>query len=249
MLRIRQLALAARDLQPTLRPLLEVLGLAVAYRDPGVATFGLENAVMAVGDDFLEVVAPLREATAAGRWIERQGGDAGYMVILQTDTLAADRARIEARRARIVWEVEHDGARAIHLHPRDVGGAILSFDQMARREDWAWAGPDWRDTVATAVVHGIATARMGSPDPQTLGARWAELVDRPLEHDEAGALIRLDGNLLRFESADREALTGIDLLASDAAAFSRAADEAGVLQSDGRALIGGVRFALVDMPA
>lgn len=249
MLRIRQLALAARELEPTLQPLLETLGLAVAYRDPGVATFGLENAVMAVGDDFLEIVAPVRDDTAAGRWIDRQGGDAGYMVILQTDALAADRSRIAAQDARIVWEIDHDGARAIHLHPRDVGGAILSFDQMARREDWAWAGPHWRDTVATSVVHGIATARMGAPDPQALGARWSALVDRPLEDDAEGALIRLDGNLLRFEPAEREALTGIDLLASDAQAFTAAARAAGVLQADGRALIGGVHFALVDMPA
>lgn len=245
MLRIRQLALAARNLQPTLQPLLDVLALEVAYRDPGVATFGLENAVMAAGTDFLEIVAPTRPDTTAGRWVERQGGDAGYMVILQTDALDADRERTDAAGARVVWEIDHDGARAVHLHPRDVGGAILSFDQMPEPEAWLWAGPDWEQTVSRRHVDGIAAARMGSPDPAALGARWAELIGRPLEEDGEGPLIRLDGNLLRFVPSDRQALTGIDLYSADPAAFRRAAEQAGVTEGDG-ARIGGVRFTPVE---
>ena len=39
----------------------------VAFRDPGVAAFGLQNAVMPIGRTFLEVVSPVQEGTTAGR--------------------------------------------------------------------------------------------------------------------------------------------------------------------------------------
>ena len=61
-LRIRQIVLAARELDPTVDALQAVLGVGAAFRDPGVAEFGLDNAVMPIGDQFLEVVSPLRPA-------------------------------------------------------------------------------------------------------------------------------------------------------------------------------------------
>ena len=42
-MRLRQIALAARDLSTTVDTLCEVLGIEVAFNDPGVATFGLEK--------------------------------------------------------------------------------------------------------------------------------------------------------------------------------------------------------------
>ena len=44
----------------------------------GSAEFGLENTLMPVGRNFLEVVAPIQEGTAAGRYLDRRGGNGGY---------------------------------------------------------------------------------------------------------------------------------------------------------------------------
>jgi len=93
-MRIRQIALVARDLDRAIEDLRAVLGLTGGFRDPGVAEFGLRNTVLAVGTTFLEVVSPVRDDTTAGRFLARRGGDGGYMVILQTADLAADRARL-----------------------------------------------------------------------------------------------------------------------------------------------------------
>ena len=43
---------------------------AVCHRDPAVGKYGLENALLPVGTNFLEVVAPVEANTAAGgvRW-------------------------------------------------------------------------------------------------------------------------------------------------------------------------------------
>ena len=95
-LRLRQIALVANKLEPTLDDLREVLGIEVCYRDPGVGRYGLENALLPIGNTMLEVVAPTREDTAGGRYLERRGGDGGYMVITQCDDHAPRRKRVRA---------------------------------------------------------------------------------------------------------------------------------------------------------
>src|SRR5262249_11512307 len=80
-MRLRQVVIAARDLEETVAHLTAVLGLEVGFRDPGVAEFGLVNAVMPVGDTFLEVVSPVASTAPARRFLDRHG-DGGYMVIL-----------------------------------------------------------------------------------------------------------------------------------------------------------------------
>ena len=52
-LRLRQIALVARELEPVLDDLRDVLGIEVAYRDPGVGRYGLENALLPIGNQLL----------------------------------------------------------------------------------------------------------------------------------------------------------------------------------------------------
>jgi hypothetical protein len=73
--RLRQVVLVARDLERVVATLRARLGLGEPFRDPAVGSFGLENAVMALGDTFVEVVSPVKPDTAARRHLERRGGD------------------------------------------------------------------------------------------------------------------------------------------------------------------------------
>ena len=93
-LRMRQICLVARHLAPVVDEFRAVLGLEVCHRDAGVGKYGLENALFPIGHKFLEVVAPLREGTTAGRYLDRRGGDGGYMVITQCDDHAPRRRRV-----------------------------------------------------------------------------------------------------------------------------------------------------------
>jgi hypothetical protein len=103
-LRMRQICLVARELAPTVETFREVFGFDVCFRDPGVGKYGLENALFPIGNGFLEVVAPTRERTTACRYLDRRGGDGGYMVITQCADLAPRGARCEAIGVRVANE-------------------------------------------------------------------------------------------------------------------------------------------------
>jgi hypothetical protein len=223
MLRLRQIAFVARKLASVERTLREVLGLEVAFRDPMVATWGLENAVFPVGHQFLEVVAPTRDGTAGGRQLDRRGGDGGYMVILQCDDQTGYRDRAAGLSVRTAFEFEDHGYRCWQLHPRDTGGAFLEIDMQEGGEDmkgpWHPAGRQWQNAIRTGVVKGIAGAEIQAADPARLAARWSTILGRAAESGADGATrIRLDNADLRFvpdRDGRGEGLGGIDLILGD----------------------------------
>ena len=234
----------ARELERSVEDLCDVLGVDVAYNDPNMVVFGLVNAVMPVGNTFLEVVSPAQEGTTAGRYLERRGGDGGYMLVLQTRDLRRERERIEKLGVRVVWEVETGRAKVIHLHPRDIGGSLVSFDQMSEWDAWEWAGPDWRSKVRRDSTTGIVAAELQSEDPERCAARWSEVLGVP----RRGFEIPLDEGTLRFvEVADGrgEGLGGVDVTVADAPGMLKRARDRG-LPVDGDCItLCGTRFRLL----
>jgi hypothetical protein len=187
-LRFRQAVIAARDLDAAVAELRAALPLGEPYADPNVDYFGLRNAVMPLCDTFVEVVSPARENTAAGRFLDRRG-DGPYMAMFQLDDLAGARARAAALGIREVWSIDLDDISACHLHPADIGAAIVSLDRPVPPESWRWAGP-WQPHGDGRTTGLTLSAR----DPAALGARWGavlgslELVDvQPGERDEIAA--------------------------------------------------------------
>jgi hypothetical protein len=246
-MRLRQVALAARALEPTLLALQRVLGLGEPFRDPGVAEFGLQNVVLPVGDAFLEVVSPVRADTTAGRWLDRRGGDAGYMAIFQTGDLAAARERVERLGVRIVWQVALEDAATLHLHPRDVGGAIVSIDAMQPPESWRWGGPGWRERCRAEVATGLVGVVLEAPDPEKLALRWGEvLAVRPDRDAQGGYTLPLErGTRVRVvpaEAGGEAALAAVEIAVRDRARFAAEAAAAGVADLDGTVRIAGTRI-------
>lgn len=174
MIRLRQVALVAHDLDAVVGELCEQLGLTVCFTDPGIAAFGLRNALMVIGDQFLEVVSPTRDGTTAGRLLDKRNGDGGYMVLYEVDDLDGCEARLAAMAVRIVWRCDLSTIRGRHLHPADVGGAIVSLDQPNPNGSWAWGGPAWVAHQDTTVVTAIAGVGIGATDPAAMQARWQQ---------------------------------------------------------------------------
>ena len=243
-MRLRQVALVARELERSVEDLCGVLGIEVAYNDPNVMAFGLVNAVMPVGDSFLEVVSPAQEKTTAGRYLERRGGDGGYMLVLQTRDLGRERERIEKLGVRVVWEIDTGPAKVIHLHPHDIGATLVSFDQMSEWNEWEWAGPDWRSKARRDSTTGIVAAELQSEDPERCATRWSEVLGIP----RCGFEIPLREGTLRFvEVADGrgEGLGGVDVAATGAPEVLKRARNRG-LPIDGNCItLCGTRVRLV----
>jgi len=212
-MRIRQIVFAAAGLQAGAAQLGALLGMDAPYRDPGVAEFGLDNAVFVFGDQFIEIVAPTRSGTTAGRLLERRG-DCGYMLILQTDDFDRELARFERLGVRRVWAKDLDDIRATHLHPKDIGGAIVSIDQPLPAASWRWGGPDWKLQGGAAAQQRVVGVSVGAEDPEAMARRWAQVLGlaAPAVHGATQRLV-LDGGWIDFEPVDArgEGITGYTL--------------------------------------
>jgi hypothetical protein len=186
MIRLRQVALVAAELDAVVDELCRQLAVSVCFRDPGVAEFGLHNALVTIGDQFLEVVAPTEDRTTAGRLLDKRGGDGGYMAIFEVDDLDDRVAHLQRCGVRIVWGIDLPDIRARHLHPRDVGGALVSIDEPMPAGSWRWAGP-WRSHAETSVATTVAGVTIGAADPDAMHARWVELgIDHAVRFVHAG---------------------------------------------------------------
>ena len=175
--RLRQAVFAVRDLDRSVEALQSRLGLGEPFADPDIAYFGLRNAVFAIGDTFLELVCPVAEGTAAGRQIDRQGGDCGYMAMLQVEDAAAARERARELGLREVFEVEFDDIAEAHLHPADIGGAIVSLSEPRPPSSWRWGGPGWHDRSTPGAVSGLT---VGVPGAAAVAKRWRRVAGGPI---------------------------------------------------------------------
>src|SRR5580698_2348273 len=191
-MRLRQIALVAHDLAAAHADIAAVLGVDYAYEDPGVGKYGLRNAVFPIGDTFLEVVSPKQPGTTAERLLQKRGGDGGYMVILQVDDLMRARARVRDASVRIADLSDGNGFAFTHIHPKDIGGAILSLDHMDPKERWEWGGPDWQSHVCTDTSLAVVGAELQSENPAKMAARWSEVLGRGAVDDGNCWRIRLD---------------------------------------------------------
>jgi catechol 2,3-dioxygenase-like lactoylglutathione lyase family enzyme len=246
-MRLRQIALVGKDLAAAKADIVDVLGLGGDYPDPGVGKYGLQNAVWPIGDTFLEVVSPRQAGTTAGRLIEKRGGDGGYMVILQCDDIDAARARVAAQGVRIVDQFDGDGVAFTHLHPKDVGAAILSIDYMDPRERWQWGGPNWQENVKTDVSTGILGAELQGDDPEQLADRWAGVLGAERGTASDGFRIPLEGGELRFVQATDgrgEGLRAFDVAVRDPEAVRARAQARGLLEANGEVTLSGARVRL-----
>lgn len=260
-LRLRQICLVASDLAKVEKEIADVLGLEICFRDPGVGKYGLHNALFAMSGTFLEVVSPLKDDTAAGRYIERRKGDGGYMYIVDCDDLERRREVIKGAGVRLVEDLKStEGTltgEALHLHPRDTGGCLLSVDRHSPDGEsmagsYKWAGENWISHDRSKTVRAISGARMQCNDPAAVAARWSQLLERPVERNDRDTwTMELDNARARFgpiEDDRGEGLASVRLSCRDPKAILANAERHGAMvgEAHGEPYVGlcGVRFVL-----
>ena len=247
---LRQIALVAEKLAPAINNLEAVLGILPCYVDSGVKQFGLENTLLAVGTDFIEVVAPIQKNTAAGRYLKRHGSDGGYMVICQVPNEAeqqACRKRATANKVRVAWEYEEGDYRIMQLHPGDMGAAFLEVDWAQPAETTGYwppvGGNGWQDKSKPGIT--LTGVELQSPDPQVLAKHWSSVIGVKPEDDQSTPTIKLENAELQFvvDSDGRgSSLSGVRLRADDPAAILQRGERHHCLTEKDTVTICGVRF-------
>lgn len=251
-LSLRQIAFVARERDPLVADLCAVLQTSVCCVDDAVAEFGLENAVIPAGRQFLEVVAPVRPDAPAARYLARRGGDAGYMLICQaasTTEQQACRDRARALGVRIAWEKPHADGHYLQLHPRDTGGCFLEIDTVNGDDPH---GP-WPPAGGTAgrsdtPVLAITAVEIAAREPQRLYERWRTIAgdSEPQPNPSAGVLYLANASVRFTPSVDErgEGLVGITFACRDRDAILETAARRTLIGTDEVLTMGGVRISL-----
>ena len=248
-LRLRQICLVAPRLEPVISDIAGIMGLSVCYRDGNVAKYGLENALLPVDTILLEVVAPFREGTAAGRFIEKTGGRGGYMAIFCCEDPDAYGKRANAMGVRTANVITHAPYHGVQLHPRDCRAAFIEFNHTSGSDDvlgpYPPAGPDWQKSIRKDVTLTLTAVEMQSSDPKGLAEHWGRIIGVPVSNGADGAVeLKLPNNTFRFVKGPADIMSGLDFRVADVAAVRAAAKTRGYAVSDKEFFIGGVHFRL-----
>lgn len=249
-LRLRQICLVAPRLAPVVSDIAGILGLEVCYRDEHVAKYGLENALLPVDTIFLEVVAPLREGTAAGRFIDKSGGRGGYMAIFCCDDPDARAQRANAIGVRTANVIDHAPYRGVQLHPRDCRAAFIELNHTNGSDDilgpYPPAGPDWSRAIRSDVTLALTEVEMQSPQPDDLAAHWGRIlgVEPAKGADEVPELV-LPNARFRFARGNSEIMSGLTFRVADIEQVRAAARAHGHSVANDKFLLGGVIVSLV----
>ncbi len=248
--RLRQICLVARSLDPVVDDIASIMGLDVCYRDPNVGKYGLENALLPVGTTLLEVIAPLEAGTAAGRFLDKANGRGGYMAIFSCADPQERQANAERLGVRVAHVIDHPPYYGVQLHPRDCRAAFIEFNHVAGSDDIAGpyppAGPDWQRSIRDDVTQALMCVDMTSPDPAGLARHWGEILGVGPQASAGGlSEIVLTNATLRFVVGPVEALSGLAFQVADVEAVIRAAKARGYVCDDVSVFIGGVDVHLL----
>ena len=255
-LRLRQVCLVAPALEPAVSDLAAILELEVCFRDPAVGAYGLENALLPIGASFVEIVAPIRGDTAAGRFLERSRGRGGYMAIFDCADPEARRAHAEEIGVRVAHVIRHDDYLGVQLHPRDCRAAMIELNRTREGATlygaYHPAGPHWTSAIRTTQAKSLIEVEIESPDPAGLAAHWSRILQATLPDEERlGPRITLPFGALRFEAVSLGQPECLGALRIAVADVGRALDAAGRRQRavrDSSFDLAGVAFRLQPAP-
>ena len=256
-IQLRQICLVARELDSTIDDLEQIFGIRRCFVDPGVGRFGLVNTLLPIGYNMLEVVAPVEDNTAAGRYLDRRHGDGGYMVICQADskeTQQTVRQRALDNDVRIAWEVERENWNICQIHPGDMRAAFFEIDWDQANDftgNWEPAGGlQWQDKVDQSLTVDHRAVELQGPDPVSLAELWGKVAGLPVRREGATLHMALNNVDVRFvEAHDGRGygLGGLDLAVTDRGRVLSAARSRGATVSDDEVVtVCGTRFRLVD---
>jgi len=130
--RIDHIGVAVEEIEPAMQLYRDSLQLEVAHREV-VEEQGVEAVLLDVGENHVELLAPLAADTPVGRFLAKQGPGLHHVAYQVSDIEAALQACRTAGLA-LIDEQPRTGIRASRvafLHPRSTGGVLTEIVQPA----------------------------------------------------------------------------------------------------------------------
>jgi len=251
--RLRQICLVAKDLPRVIADMQAIFGVKLAYQDPHVRRYGLENALFPFGLAFVEVVSPIEPDTAAGRFLERSGGIGGYMAIFNCNDPERRGRHANGLGVRTAHTIDHKGFHAVQLHPRDCRAAMIEFDRTEGEADLRGpygpaGGTGWTAAIKTDVTKRLCEIIIESPDPAGIGRHWSAILEAPFipAGGDGGGRIAVDMTAIRFAKGGdpRETLRTLVIEVADKAGVEKRAAQRGYPVAEAGVEFCGVRFKL-----
>jgi methylmalonyl-CoA/ethylmalonyl-CoA epimerase len=128
--KIEHIALAVSNLDDAIRFYEAVWGLEVVHRER-VDEQGIEEAMLPLGESFLQLVAPTRPDSPVGKFIARRG-EGLHHVAYEVDDLKVAMAQLESNGVQLVNETPRRGGRGhtvAFVHPGGNFGVLVELIQ------------------------------------------------------------------------------------------------------------------------
>ncbi len=128
---IDHVAIAVHDLEAAIDYYREALGAEVHHREI-VDSDGVDEALIKVGDSFIQLTAATRDDSPIARYLERRG-EGLHHVGYRVDDCAAALAQMVAAGATAIDKVPRPGSRGTtvaFVHPRGSFGTLIELVQV-----------------------------------------------------------------------------------------------------------------------
>lgn len=129
---IDHVGVAVDDLESALALYQGTFGMPVAHRET-VSEQGVEAVLLDVGDGHVELLRPLGERTAVGKFLARRGPGLHH-VAYRVDDIDAALARLRELEIELIDSEPRAGirrSRVAFLHPRSTGGVLTEIVEPA----------------------------------------------------------------------------------------------------------------------
>jgi len=130
--RIDHVGVALPELDPALSVLRGTFGMPVVHREI-VEEQGVEAVLLDVGENHVELLAPLGEDTPVGRFLAKRGPGLHH-IAYQVSDIAAALGSLRSAGMRLIDEsprVGIRGSRVAFVHPSSAGGVLTELVQPA----------------------------------------------------------------------------------------------------------------------
>ncbi len=134
-MKIEHVALAVADLEAAIAHYGSVRGLEVEHRER-VEDQGVEEAMLPLGESYLQLLGPTGPETTVGKFIERRG-EGLHHIAYEVDDLEEALADLKAKGVPLIDEQPRVGGRGhmvAFVHPKGNHGLLVELIQAPGRE-------------------------------------------------------------------------------------------------------------------